>query len=185
MYMREVNEYDKLYSLDVLGIEDRAENDQLDVLRDFKESVARKPDGRHEVGSPWIPGATLTNTNEALSRKRLANMERKLSRNEKLKGEYGGIIEEQLSAGVIEGAPQSSSGKRVFNMLHKPVVKQSAVRLQRKLAWCLTLVLSTISINDCIFTGPPLQSFLWDIMVRVRMSTNLLLGDIDRCERGG
>ena len=165
MYMREVNEYDKLYSLDVLGIEDRAENDQLDVLRDFKESVARKPDGRHEVGSPWIPGATLTNTNEALSRKRLANMERKLSRNEKLKGEYGGIIEEQLRAGVI--------------------VKQCAVRLQRKLAWCLTLVLSTISINDCMFTGPPLQSFLWDIMVRVRMSTNLLLGDIDRCERGG
>ena len=185
MYMREVNDYEKLYSLDVLGVEDRGENDQLDVLRDFKESVVRKQDGRYEVGFPWIPGATLTNTNEALSRKRLENVERKLSRDKKLKGEYGGIIEEQLRAGVIEGAPQSSSGKRVFNMLHKPVVKQSAVRLQRKLAWCLTLVLSTISINDCIFTGPPLQSFLLDIMVRVRMSTNLLLGDIDRCERGG
>ena len=86
MYMREVNEYEKLYRLDILGVEDRRENDQLDVLRDFKESVVRKQDGRHEVGSPWIPGATLTNTNEALSRKRLANMERKLSRNEKLKG---------------------------------------------------------------------------------------------------
>ena len=85
MYMREVNEYEKLYSLDVLGIEDRGENDQLDVLHDFKERVVRKQDGRHEVGSPWIPGATLTNANEALSRKRLANMERKLSRNEKLK----------------------------------------------------------------------------------------------------
>ena len=142
MHMREVNEYEKLYSLDVLGIEDRGGNDQLDALRDFKESFVRKQDGRHEFGSPWIPGATLTNTNEALSRKRLANMERKPSRNEKLKGEYGGIIEEQFRAGVIEGAPQSSSGKRVFNMLHKPVVKQSAVRLQRKFAWCLTLVLS-------------------------------------------
>ena len=43
----------------------------------------------------------------------------------------------------------------------------------------------TISINDCMFTGPPLQPFLWDLMVRVRMSTNLFLGDIDRCERGG
>ena len=129
--------------MDVLGVADRGENDQLDVLRDSKESVVRKKDGRHEVGSPWIPGATLTNTNEALSRKRLAIMERKLSRNEKLKGEYGGIIGEQLRAGVIEGAPQSSSGKRVFNMLHKPVVKQSAVRLQRKFAWCLRLVLSS------------------------------------------
>jgi len=42
MYLREVNDYEKLYSLDVLGIEDRGENDQLDVLRDFKESVVKK-----------------------------------------------------------------------------------------------------------------------------------------------
>ena len=31
-----------------------------------------------------------------------------------------------------------------------------------------------------MFTGPPLQPFLWDIMVRVRMSTSLLLGDIEK-----
>ena len=124
MYMREVNDYEKLYSLDVLGVEDRGENDQL---RDFEESVVRKQDGRCEVGFPWIPGATLTNTNDALSRKRLENVERKLSRDEKLKGEYGGIVEEQLRAGVIEEAPKSPSGKRVFYMLHKPIVKQSTV----------------------------------------------------------
>ena len=38
----------------------------------------------------------------------------------------------------------------------------------------------TNNINDCMFTGPPLQPFLWDIMVRVRMSTSLLLGDIEK-----
>ena len=31
-----------------------------------------------------------------------------------------------------------------------------------------------------MFTGPPLQLLLWDIMVRVRMSTSLLLGDIEK-----
>ena len=122
MYMRELNDYEKLYSLDVLGVEYRGENDQL---RDFKESVVRKQDGRYEVGFPWIPGATLTNTNDALSRKRLENVERKLSRDGK--GEYGGIVEEQLRAGVIEEAPKSPSGKRVFYMLHKPIVKQTTV----------------------------------------------------------
>ena len=142
MYMRELNDYEKLYSLDVLGVEDRGENDQLDVLRDFKESVVRKQDGRYEVGFPWIPGATLTNTNDALSRKRLENVERKLSRDEKLKGEYSGIVEEQLRAGVIEEAPtcKSPSGKRVFYMPHKPIVEQSAVTT--RFAWCLTRVLS-------------------------------------------
>jgi len=40
------------------------------------------------------------------------------------------------------------------------------------------------SINECMFTGPPLQPLLWDIMVRARMSTNLLLGDIEKaCQR--
>ena len=95
MYLREVNDYEKLYSLDMLGVEDREENDQLDVLRDFKESVVRREDGRYEVGFPWIPGAILSNTNESLSRKRLENVERKLSRNEKLRGEYNDIVEEQ------------------------------------------------------------------------------------------
>ena len=34
MYMRELNDYEKLYSLDVLGVKGQGENDQL---RDFRE----------------------------------------------------------------------------------------------------------------------------------------------------
>ncbi|XP_022793733.1 uncharacterized protein LOC111332625 [Stylophora pistillata] len=180
--MREVNDYEKLYSLDVLGVEDRGENDQLDVLRDFKEGVVRRHDGRYEVGFPWIPGVTLTNTNEALSRKRLENVERKLSRDKKLKGEYGGIIEEQLRAGVIEEAPKIPSGNRVFYMPHKPIVKRSAVTTKVRMVFNASAKPQplTYSIIDCMFTGPPLQPLLWDIMVRVRMSASLLLRDIEK-----
>ena len=42
MYVREVSDYEKLCSLDVLGVKDRGENDQLDVLREFKENVVRR-----------------------------------------------------------------------------------------------------------------------------------------------
>ena len=179
MYMRELNDYEKLYSLDVLGVEDRGENDQL---RDFKESVVRKQDGRYEVGFPWIPGATLTNTNGAISRKRLENVERKLSRDEKLKGEYGGIIEEQLRAGVIEEATKSPSGKRVFYMPHKPIVKQSTVTTKVRMMFDASAKPQplTNNINDYMFTGSPLQPLLWNIMIRVRISTSLLLGDIEK-----
>ena len=182
MYLREVNHYEKLYSLDVLGVEDRGENDQLDVLRDFKESVVRREDGRYEVGFPWIPGAILSNTNESLSRKRLENVERKLSRNEELRGEYNGIVEEQLRAGIIEEVPQNSTAERVFYMPHKPVVKQSAVTTKVRMVFDASAKSHPLanSINDCMFTGPPLQPLLWDIMIRVRMSTNLLLGDIEK-----
>ena len=182
MFLREVNEYEKLYSLDVLGIEDRPENDQLDVLRDFNESIVRKEDGRYEVAFPWIPGATLSSTNEVQSRKGMNNVERKLSRNEKLKEQYSGIIEEQLRAGIIEEAPQKPSGDRVFYMPHKPVVKQSAVTTEARMVFDASAKPNPLanSINDCMFTGPPLQPLLWDIMIRACMSPNLILGDIEK-----
>ena len=180
MYVRELNDYEKLYSLDGLGVKDWGENDQL---RDFKQSVVRKQDGRHEVGFPWIPGATLTNTNEALSRKRLENVERKLSRDEKLKGEYGGIVEEQLRAAVIEEALRVHL-ENVCSTCHTSqlIVNQSTVTTKVPMVFDTSVKPQplTNSINDCMFTGFPLQPFLWDIMVRVQMSTSLLLGDIEK-----
>ena len=96
MYVRETNEYERLYSLDVLGVEDRGEDDQLVVYKEFQESISEKIDGRYKVGVPWIPGAKLSNTNEEPSRRRLHNIERKLRRNEKLKIEYDNIVHEQI-----------------------------------------------------------------------------------------
>ena len=35
MYVRETDEYERLYSLDVLGVENRKEDDELDVYKEF------------------------------------------------------------------------------------------------------------------------------------------------------
>ena len=69
----------ELYSLDVLGVKDR------DVLKEFKENVTRQGDGRHNVNVPWIPGMELTETNEAQSRRRLYNMERRMKNDDSSK----------------------------------------------------------------------------------------------------
>ena len=45
MYLREVNDYEKLYSLDVLGVEDQGENDQFDVLRTLKRTLREEEMG--------------------------------------------------------------------------------------------------------------------------------------------
>ena len=36
------------------------------------------------------------------------------------------------------------------------------------------------SINDCMYRGPPLQLLMWDILITARMSTDILLGDIEK-----
>ena len=92
--MKEVSDYERLYSLDVLGIEDRSENDQQNVHEEFVENIERKEDGRYEVNIPWIEGSQLTETNLHPSRKRLVNVGRKLRKENELIKEYQAIIEE-------------------------------------------------------------------------------------------
>ena len=97
MFTRESSEYERLYSLDILGVEDRRENDQLDVYQEFQENITKTTEGRYEVGVPWVPGATLSSNNLEQSRKRLNHVWRKLSQDQDLKKEYEEIVVNQLA----------------------------------------------------------------------------------------
>ena len=182
MYVRETDEYERLYSLDVLGVEDRGEDDQLDVYKEFQESISKRSDGRYEVGVPWIPGAKLSNTNEEPSRRRLHNVERKLKRNEELKIEYDNIVHEQIEQGIVEKATDQPTGERVFYMPHKPVVRESATSTKVRMVFDASAKPHPLanSVNECMHTAPPLQPLLWDIMIRARMSIDILLADLQK-----
>ena len=68
MFTGESSNYKKLYTLDILGAEDRVGNDQLDVCKEFKEKITRSDDGRYEVNVPRIPGQHLPSSNLEPSR---------------------------------------------------------------------------------------------------------------------
>ena len=88
MYVSDTKDYERLYSLDILGVEDRSENDPSEVYKEFIENIQIDAQGRYEVGIPWIPGNTVTDSNEGQSRKRLKNIERKLEKDPALKEAY-------------------------------------------------------------------------------------------------
>ena len=46
-------DYDELCRLDVLGLEDKAEDDQEAVHAEFREQLVRHPNGWYETGSLW------------------------------------------------------------------------------------------------------------------------------------
>ena len=126
MFTRESNDYEQLYTLDVLGVEDRGENDQLDIYHEFKENIMGADDGRYQVKVPSITGQSLPNNNLEPSRKRLANVCKKIERDEKLNNNYDETIEKQLESGIIEGAPVKPNSERVYHIPHKHVVREEA-----------------------------------------------------------
>ena len=84
MYCRDVSDYHMLYSLDILGVEELKEDDQLDVYVEFNESIIPDDDGMLQVNVP-LPGAQLTETNETQSKKRLRSVMRNLDQDPALK----------------------------------------------------------------------------------------------------
>ncbi|XP_068738502.1 uncharacterized protein [Montipora capricornis] len=144
--------------------------------------MSKRSDGRYEVGVPWIPATKLSNTNEEPSRRRLHNVERKLRRNEKLKIEYDKIIHEQIEQDIIEKVPEQPTGERVFYMPHKPVVRKSATTTKVRMVFDANAKPHPLanSVNECMHTGPPLHPLPWNIMIRARMSTDILLADLQK-----
>ena len=93
MYVKDNKDFERLYNLDILGVEDRGENDLSDIHREFNENLVKSKDGRYEVKIPWVPGSRITESNEAQSRSRLKSVERKLGRNPDLKRAYQEIVD--------------------------------------------------------------------------------------------
>ena len=149
---------------------------------EFVQSISRKADGRYEVNVPWIPGQKLEETNETQSRQQLRRVEKKLEQNMKLKEEYEKIVATQSESGIIEKVSNSPSGNRVFYMPHKPVIREDAATTKVRMVLDASSKPHYLvnSINDCMSRGPPLQPLMWDILIRARMSRDILLGDIEK-----
>ena len=186
------SDYEQLYRLDVLGVEDRKEFDQEEVKKEFIENIEQKEDGRYKVKIPWIEDRVPQNTNESQSRLRLNRLMKKMT--EEIRDGYEEIIEDQLRMGVIEEVPKQPSGKRIFYMPHKPVVREEATSTKLRMVFDASAkpLPDAFSINECMNPGPITQPLLWDILIRSRMAPVCITGDvtkaflqveIDECDR--
>ena len=174
------SDFENLCRLDVLGLADSMENDQNVVYDDFKERLVRNSSGYYEVNLPWKANHPKISTNEVGSRRRLASLVRKLTR-EGNYDRYDDVIREQLDLGIIEPAPIEAKGKQ-FYLPHKDVIKQSAETTKLRIVYDASAKESSDkpSLNECLYPGPPLQNQLWNILVRSRFHPILLTSDIEK-----
>ena len=145
--------------LDVLGLADSAENDQLPVYEEFQEQLERSPEGWYETGLPWRSNNPPLPTNEMGSRRLLDNLVKRLKASDQY--DHYDIITQQLEDGVIELAPQEASDKE-FCIPHKAVVKKTAQTTKLRIVYDASAKESRTSpsLNDCLNPGTSLQNLL-------------------------
>lgn len=156
-------DYEELCHLDVLGLADYSEHDQLAVY--FKEQLVRNEEGWYETGLPWNGNHPPLPSKKQGSLRCLTNLNKKLERHG-LTVEYYQIIREQKQQGIIEDCPFEPTGTE-FHIPHKPVIRKEAAHTKLRVVYDASARVhaSAPSLNECIYPGPPLQNKLWDILV--------------------
>ena len=73
-------DYEQLCSLDVLGLEDKADRNQQSVYEELKEQLRQSAEGWYETGLLWKHGHEPLPNNKQGSLRRLGNLGKKLQR---------------------------------------------------------------------------------------------------------
>ena len=124
--MNSNSDFERLCSLDVLGLTDTPAGDQFDVYDEFKEQLTRSPEGWYELSLPWKGNCPALPNNRDGSMRQLNSLLRKLSRRNML-DDYDEVIREQLAGGVVERAPTKAPGGEFY--CH---IVQLSVRVQKQ-----------------------------------------------------
>ena len=174
-------EFEKLCSLDVLGIADRETKEDSRIHEDFLQQLTKTPDGHYETKLPWKADHVALPSNKSLSAARLNSTVRRLERTGKLQ-EYHQIMQDQISNGIMEQVPAQPTGEIVHYVPHQAVVREQAETTKMRIVYdCSSRAnAQSPSLNDCLDTGPPLQPLLFDIMLRNRMRKYCVTGDIQK-----
>ena len=172
-------DYEKLVSMDVLGIKDEQEEN---LIEEFGEQLVRKQDGSYVTGLLWKAVKPKLDTNEARSKARLASTLKKLVRDPEKLQAYNEIMETQLKEGIIEEVTSDmvTDKEKQFFIPHKMVVKAEAETTKNRIVYDASAKASdhSSSLNDCLETGPKLQNQIWDILVNNRFKPVTITADL-------
>ena len=173
-------DYELLYRLDVLGVEDRREFVQEEIMKGFEENIQHQDNGRYTVRVPWIEERVPQSSNEAKSRTRRKNLLSKMKGD--VRERYDAIVKEQLELRIIEEAPNNPEGERLFYMPHRPVIREGVVSTKIRMVFDASAKPSPeeFSIIECLNPGPPTQPYLWDILIRSRLAPVCFVGDKEK-----
>ena len=91
------------------------------------------------------------------------------------------IIQEQLKDGIIEYAPNKPTGKRIFYMPYRAVIKEHSKTTKLRIVFDASAKeYGSTSLNDSIHIGPPLLPLPLNVILQNRQQPVCLTGDIKK-----
>ncbi|XP_060845438.1 uncharacterized protein LOC132925023 [Rhopalosiphum padi] len=145
------------------------------VALPFRSIIDAQCNSKQQLITPAGLGSSRT-----MALNRLFNIERRLAKDPELYSAYRCFMNEYLSLGHMRAAERP--GK--YFIPHHAVVKREDGKMKIRVVFDASAKSSSgFSLNDCLATGPKLQSNITDILLRSRFYKYLFIADIEKMYR--
>ncbi|XP_055645180.1 uncharacterized protein LOC129781531 [Toxorhynchites rutilus septentrionalis] len=176
---------EKFWKLDELDNVTLSPNDQY-CEAFYKDTVTRDSTGRYSMKYPKKEGfETMIGESYSNAKSRLGSLERKLDQNPILKERYHAFMAEFIELGHMREVPMDEPNPDTVCFLpHHAVLKESSTTTKVRSVFDASAKTSTgFSLNDSLLVGPVIQDELFDILLRFRKNSVVLLADIEKMYR--
>ena len=165
------------WDLESLGIV----SDEPSVYEKFMEGIIFN-NMRYEVRLPWKDEHTILPDNYELSETRLRGLLRRLKQDPQVLKEYDTVIREQINNGIVEVVeePWNSEIGRTHYIPHHPIIRRDKSTTKLRIVYDASARSGGPSLNDCLYTGPNFGQSILEILLRFRIHSIALIGDIEK-----
>nr|XP_034195313.1 uncharacterized protein LOC117611471 [Osmia lignaria] len=172
--LRRFWELEELHEQPPLSPEDR------ECERHFRETHYRDETGRYSVHLPFKLDPSLAlKPSRSTALKLLLSCERKLASNEAWRDKYSQFMDEYAALSHMEAVPESAVQDPAYYLPHHAVAKRYDPTGKIRVVFNASFRTATgSSLNDCLLSGPKLQSDLWMILTRWRLFRVVFTSDI-------
>lgn len=178
---RQIEDLGALWELDHVGIAP-GEEEESKLMSQFTNSIQYdETTQQYTVQLPWRMNKHRLPSNYGLALGRLRGLQSKFVRSPEYCEKYSKVIEEQLSKGYIEKVSRGSTGSPVHYLAHHGVQKESKTTPVRVVFDASARAgPDSLSLNDCLHTGPSLVADLTQVLLRFRLGGQAWVSDIEK-----
>lgn len=169
------------WDLETMGIKPEKEQPEIEnkILENFNETI-KFNNNRYEVRLPWNDRTGELKDNYELARKRLGSLSKKFERCPEFYDRYKCVIDSYLEKGIAETANFEPNSICYF-MPHQAVIREDKTTTKLRVVFDASSHSSeSISLNDCLHTGPNLNPDVLSILLKFRLHKIAVIGDIEQ-----
>lgn len=175
------SELERFWRLESLGIVPN----ESSVYDEFQQRLCNDR-RRYEVKLSWKESHPVLPDTYSLSKNRLRSLLTRLRRDPEVLKEYHAIIQEQLNTGIVDRVEESGVGGvgKVLYLPHHPVVRQDKQTTKVRVVYDASAKHGrSPSLNDCLYSIPPLSETIADVLIRFSCQKTALIEDIKKASR--